>query len=92
MLVEGVAHIAEYLFKKATLGLVGLVITSLSIEGDTLLAPLEDDFSELYERAVDDPNVFFVAVCSRTDHPVPDVSTTQEGYWFGSGSTTSAAP
>jgi hypothetical protein len=85
MVIEGVAEIAKHVFKKAALGLVGVVITALQIQGDTPLQPLEEDFSETYTGPEDDTNVFFIAACPRTDHPQVAVGVTSDGYWAGSG-------
>ncbi|MEU2588349.1 hypothetical protein ABZ612_37010 [Streptomyces avermitilis] len=84
LVIEGVAETLAHIFNKAALGLVGVVITALSIQGDTPLHPLEDDFSELYTGPADDPNVTFIAMCPRTDHAMAAVDTTVDGYWTGS--------
>lgn len=84
IVIEGIAEAASHHFKRAALGLVGVVVTVLSIEGDTPLHPLEDDFRELYTGPAEDPNVMFLAMCSRTDHPMPAIGTTVDGYWTGS--------
>lgn len=84
LMIEGLAELTKHVFRKALFGFIGIVITALSIEGDTPLHPLDDDFSEPYTGPEDDPNVSFVAVCPRPDHPTPDVGTTPEGYWAGS--------
>jgi hypothetical protein len=60
-----------------------VLITVLGIPGDTQLKPLDNDFSEPYTGPEDDPDVSFVAVCPRTDHPIPQAGTTQDGYWTG---------
>jgi hypothetical protein len=85
LIIEGVAEAASHLFKRAALGLIGVVITALSIEGDTPLQPLEDDFSEPYSGPAEDTNVFFLAACPRTDHAVVAAGVTGDGYWAGSG-------
>jgi hypothetical protein len=83
--IEVVAEVASHLFKRAALGLIGVLITVVQIPGDTQLHPLEDDgLSEPYSGADDDPNVTYLAMCSRTDHPIPAEGTTTEGYWTGS--------
>lgn len=84
LVIEGIAETLDFLFKEAALGLVGVVITALSIQGDTPLHPLDDDFSELYTGPADDPNVTFIAMCPRTDHPMAAANTTVDGYWTGS--------
>jgi hypothetical protein len=83
--IEGIAHIMAHAFRQAAFGLIGLVITALSIQGDTPLHPLEDDFSQPFPESHDDTNVFFVACCPRTDHPQVAVGVTTEGYWAGTG-------
>jgi hypothetical protein len=83
IVIEVIAEVAAHLFKRAALGLIGVLITVLSIQGDTPLKPLDDDFSEPYTGPEDDTNVNFIAVCPRTDHPVPAVGTTADGYWVG---------
>jgi hypothetical protein len=81
--IEGLAELSELVFKKAAFGLAGLVLTALSVSTDSPMKPLDDDFSELYTGPEDDTNVYFLAVCPRTDHPVPAIGTTQDGYWTG---------
>ncbi len=49
------------------------------------MKPLEDDFDELYTGPEVDTNVFYIAVCPRTDHAIPQIGTTPEGYWAGAG-------
>ena len=84
IIVEAVAEGAAHLFKKAALGLIGILITVLQIR-DTALHPLQDDgLSEPYTGADVDPNVTYLAMCSRTDHPIPAAGTTPDGYWTGS--------
>ncbi|MEU7436142.1 hypothetical protein AB0B07_35720 [Streptomyces sioyaensis] len=82
--IESIAHAAMHQFKLAALGLIGVVITALSIQGDTPLHPLEDDFREPYTGPSNDPNVTYIAMCSRTDHPMPAIGTTVDGYWTAS--------
>jgi hypothetical protein len=83
LIIEGVAEFAAHFFKTVTLGLIGVVITALSIQGDTPLQPLDDDFSEPYTGPEADTNVFFIATCPRPDHPIPAIGTTPDGYWVG---------
>ncbi len=83
LFVEGVAEWLAHTFHNAAFGLAGLVITVVGIPTDTPLHPLDDDFEELYTGPEDDTNVFYVAMCSRTDHPIPAIGTTPEGYWTG---------
>jgi hypothetical protein len=85
VVIEGVAEIAKHVFKRASLGLIGVLITVLQIQGDTPLRPLDDDFSEEYTGPEGDTNVFFVACCPRTDHPQVAVGVTSDGYWAGTG-------
>jgi hypothetical protein len=85
VVIEVVAEVAKHVFKRAVLGLVGVVITVLQIPGDTQLRPLDDDFSEEYTGPEDDTNIFFVACCPRADHPQVAVGVTAEGYWAGTG-------
>lgn len=81
--IEALAELSAHVFKRAALGLVGVVLTALSVSTDSPMRPLDDDFSEPYSGPEDDTNVFFIAVCPRTDHPIPAVGTTQDGYWTG---------
>lgn len=83
IVIEGIAEGLAHLFKQAAFGLAGVLITVLSIPGDTQLKPLDDDFSEPYTGPEDDPNVSFVAVCPRTDHPTMQAGTMENGYWAG---------
>lgn len=85
LVIEGIAHVAMHVFEKAALGLIGVVITALSIQGDTPLRPPDEDFSEEYTGPENDKNVFFVACCPRTDHPLIAVGVTPDGYWAGTG-------
>jgi len=85
VVIEVVAEVAKHVFKRAIFGLAGVVITALQIPSDTPLKPLEDDFSELYSGPQEDTNVFFIACCSRTDHPMVAVGVTSDGYWTGTG-------
>ena len=62
------------------MGLVGVVITVLSIPGDTQLQPLSDDLSDLYTGPDPDDNVSYVAACPRTDHALVAVGVTDDGY------------
>lgn len=82
LIVEGVAETFAHVFHEAAFGLAGLFITALGIPGDTVLHPLPDEFEEPYTGAEDDANVYYAAVCSRTDH-IPQVGATAEGYWLG---------
>jgi len=85
VVIEVVAEVAKHIFKRAILGLAGLVISVLQIPGDTPLKPLEEDFSELYAGPEESANVFFIACCPRTDHPMVTVGVTSDGYWAGTG-------
>jgi hypothetical protein len=83
--IEGIAEIMSHAFKQAKFGLIGVVITALSIEGDSPLRPLEDDFSQPFTESHDDTNVVFVACCPRTDHAQVAVGVIADGYWAGTG-------
>ncbi|MFE9934290.1 hypothetical protein [Streptomyces sp. NPDC005533] len=83
IVIEGIARVAEHIYKKEVFGLIGLVIAVLGIPTDTPMHPLEDDFLEPYTGPDDDPNVTFIAMCPRTDHPMPAIGTTVDGYWTG---------
>jgi hypothetical protein len=82
VVIEAIAHIAAELFEAAALGLVGVVLSVLSIS-DTPLQPLDESFNQPYTGPETDMNVSFIALCPRTDHVMAATGTTQEGYWAG---------
>jgi hypothetical protein len=65
-------------------GLIALVLTVLTIPGDTELHPLDPDGGPLPSN--DDDT--FVAVCPRSDHPLVQQGVTSDGYWTGAGRST----
>lgn len=83
--IEAVAHLSAHIFKRAALGLIGVLLTVLFIPGDVQLRPLEDDFGETYTGPDSDANVTYVAACPRVDHPMVAVGVTSDGYWAGVG-------
>jgi len=83
--IEAVFEGSAHLFKLAGLGLIGLVISVLGIPGNVKLGPLKKDFSEEYDGPDEDPNVTYVPLCSRTDHPLVMTGVTPDGYWAGTG-------
>jgi len=59
-------------------GVIGLVLTVVTIPGDVMLKPLEDDFQIPSDR----PDDTYVPLCPRSDHG-PIVGATPEGFWIG---------
>lgn len=60
-------------------GVVGLVLTVVTIPGDVMLKPLEEDFEMPADREGDS----FVPLCPRTDHGLVIPGVTPEGFWVG---------
>jgi len=92
LFVEGFAEAFNHLWHTmgqpvvgAAHGLAGLLITVLSIPGDTMLHPLPEDFEQLYAGPEDSQEIWYAAACCRNDH-VPEEGATSDGYWFGTPS------
>jgi hypothetical protein len=84
VIIEGFFELSAHIFKKATLGLVGLFISVVGIPSDHMLQPIPDDFEEDYMGPETDDNISYLAMCPRPDHigsGLPGVS--PEGYWTG---------
>jgi hypothetical protein len=66
-------------------GLISLVITALSIPGDTSLHPLDPESGSLaLDKEGRDGNTY-VAICPHSDHPMVQQGVTRDGYWTGPG-------
>jgi hypothetical protein len=80
----------ELITRKTVLGLVDLVITALSIQGNVSpeqFRALDDDFKA---SPADPPRgeVAYVPACSRTDHAMVTANVSPDGTWIGSPSST----
>lgn len=85
LLVEGFGELFSHLFEAPRLGLAALLVTVLSLPGDTPLRPLPDPF-ELPYAGPEDDDVSYAAACPRVDHPAPLIGTTTDGFWVGTAS------
>ena len=80
LIVHAIGEAAHFLFHVSG-GLVSLVLTVVTIPGDTQLKPIEPDF----QGPADQPGDTYIAACPRSDHPMVMNGVTKDGYWFGEG-------
>lgn len=78
-LVHGVGLVIESVFEKVAGGLISLVLTVITIPGDVMIKPLEPDYEGPSEKQGDS----FIAMCTRSDHPMVVQGVTSDGYWTG---------
>jgi hypothetical protein len=78
-IVHGLGVVIESAFSKVAGGLISLVLTVVTIPGDVMIKPLEADF----EGPADKEGDSYVAMCTRSDHPLVEVGVTNDGYWMG---------
>ena len=79
VIIHGIFAGLEKIFEKPILGLTGLVLEVVQIQGDTVLKPLPPEWS----GPVNVENIFFFALCSMSTHSSELSGTTKEGYWAG---------
>ena len=63
-------------------GVIGLVLSVVTIPGDVMLKPLEEDFAVPPDREGD----IYVPICPRKDHGLVFEGVTPNGYWIGPAS------
>jgi hypothetical protein len=66
-------------------GLIALVITALSIPGDTPLHPLDPESGSLALDEEGHEGNTYIATCPHSDHPMVQQGVTPDGYWTGPG-------
>jgi hypothetical protein len=66
-------------------GLIALVLTVLSIPGDTPLHPLDPESAPFPLDQEGQEGNTYVAICPHSDHPMVQQGVTTDGYWAGLG-------
>lgn len=78
-LVHALGLAAENIFKGVSGGLISLILTVINIPGDVMLHPLQPEDQMPSDQSGDT----YLAMCTRSDHPMVLEGVTSDGFWIG---------